>query len=247
MLNTGRLPEGLIETNCLHAGGAFTGSARDGFGGRIREANGGTLFLDEIGDMPLAAQGRLLRVLESRTVEPLGSTKSVPVDFRLICASNVDLNAAVAEGKFREDLLYRIKGARLAVPPLRERNDLVDLIGRLLAVLSDDYVQCEDDVLSLLTRHGWPGNVRELINVLQYAAVFAEDGVIERHHLPDDFHATQTNETPSPRQTMERAEADALRQLLRDHQWHISNTAKALGIGRNTLYRRMARLGIERR
>lgn len=247
-INCAALPEGLIENELFgHAGGAFTGSARDGFGGRIREANGGTLFLDEIGDMPLAAQGRLLRVLESRTVEPLGSTKSVPVDFRLICASNVDLNAAVAEGKFREDLLYRIKGARLAVPPLRERSDLVDLIGRLLAVLSDDYVQCEDDVLSLLTRHGWPGNVRELINVLQYAAVFAEDGVIERHHLPDDFHATQTNETPSPRQTMERAEADALRQLLRDHQWHISNTAKALGIGRNTLYRRMARLGIERR
>lgn len=247
-INCAALPEGLIENELFgHAGGAFTGAARDGFGGRIREANGGTLFLDEIGDMPLAAQGRLLRVLESRTVEPLGSTKSVPVDFRLICASNVDLNAAVTEGKFREDLLYRIKGARLAVPPLRERSDLVDLIGRLLAVLSDDYVECQDDVLALLTRHNWPGNVRELINVLQYACVFAEDGVIKRDHLPDDFHVMTNDNASSPRQVVAHAEAAALRQVLDDHHWHISNTAKALGIGRNTLYRRMARLGIERR
>ncbi|WP_033067660.1 sigma-54-dependent Fis family transcriptional regulator [Thalassospira australica] len=247
-INCAALPEGLIENELFgHAGGAFTGAARDGFGGRIREANGGTLFLDEIGDMPLAAQGRLLRVLESRTVEPLGSTKSVPVDFRLICASNVDLNAAVAEGKFREDLLYRIKGARLAVPPLRERSDLVDLIGRLLAVLSDDYVECQDDVLALLTRHNWPGNVRELINVLQYACVFAEDGVIKRDHLPDDFHVMTNDNASSPRQVVAHAEGAALRQVLDDHHWHISNTAKALGIGRNTLYRRMARLGIERR
>ena len=247
-INCASLPEGLIENELFgHASGAFTGATRDGFGGRIREANGGTLFLDEIGDMPLAAQGRLLRVLESRTVEPLGCTKSVPVDFRLICASNVDLNCAVAEGKFREDLLYRIKGARLAVPPLRERDDLLDLVGRLLAVLSGDHVDCSDDVMDLLTHHYWPGNVRELINVLQYAAVFAEDGVIERHHLPDDFQAVLHEEAPSPRQTIARAEADALRQLLEEQQWHISNTAKVLGIGRNTLYRRMARLGIERR
>jgi transcriptional regulator of acetoin/glycerol metabolism len=246
-INCAALPEGLIENELFgHAGGAFTGSARDGFGGRIREANGGTLFLDEIGDMPLAAQGRLLRVLESRKVEPLGSTKSVPVDFRLICASNVDLNQAVADGKFREDLLYRIKGARLAVPPLRERSDLVDVIGRLLAALSNDYVECSDDVIDLLARHQWPGNVRELINVLQYASVFAENGVIERDHLPDDFRIEAVATVTSARDTMERAEEGALRQLLDDHHWHISNTAKALGIGRNTLYRRMARLGIER-
>ena len=246
-INCAALPEGLIENELFgHAGGAFTGAARDGFGGRIREANGGTLFLDEIGDMPLSAQGRLLRVLESRKVEPLGSTKSVPVDFRLICASNVDLNQAVADGKFREDLLYRIKGARLAVPPLRERSDLVDLIGRLLAGLSNDYVQCSDAVIDLLTRHQWPGNVRELINVLQYASVFADHGVIERDHLPDDFRVEVVKPVLSARDSIEQAEQGALRQLLESHHWHISNTAKALGIGRNTLYRRMARLGIER-
>jgi transcriptional regulator of acetoin/glycerol metabolism len=246
-INCAALPEGLIENELFgHAGGAFTGSARDGFGGRIREANGGTLFLDEIGDMPLAAQGRLLRVLESRKVEPLGSTKSVPVDFRLICASNVDLNQAVAAGKFREDLLYRIKGARLAVPPLRERSDLVDVIGRLLATLSDDDVECSDDVLKLLTDYRWPGNVRELINVLQYASVFAEDGVIERDHLPDDFRGEVPSPATSACDALERAEERALRQILADHHWHISNTAKALAIGRNTLYRRMARLGIEK-
>lgn len=246
-INCAALPEGLIENELFgHAGGAFTGAARDGFGGRIREANGGTLFLDEIGDMPLAAQGRLLRVLESRKVEPLGSTKSVSVDFRLICASNVDLNKAVAEGKFREDLLYRIKGARLAVPPLRERSDLSQLIGRLLYGLAGESVVCDDETLSLLTRHQWPGNVRELINVLQYASVFAEDGVISTNHLPDDFRVQTMDEEPTARQTIERAEGAALRELLENHHWHISNTAKALGIGRNTLYRRMARLGIER-
>lgn len=246
-INCAALPEGLIENELFgHAGGAFTGAARDGFGGRIREANGGTLFLDEIGDMPLAAQGRLLRVLESRKVEPLGSTKSVAVDFRLICASNVDLNKAVAEGKFREDLLYRIKGARLAVPPLRERSDLSQLIGRLLYGLAGENVVCDDETLSLLTRHQWPGNVRELINVLQYASVFAEDGVISTNHLPDDFRVQTMDDEPTARQTIERAEGAALRELLENHHWHISNTAKALGIGRNTLYRRMARLGIER-
>jgi transcriptional regulator with PAS, ATPase and Fis domain len=246
-INCAALPEGLIENELFgHAGGAFTGAARDGFGGRIREANGGTLFLDEIGDMPLAAQGRLLRVLENRKIEPLGSTKSVAVDFRLICASNVDLNKAVAEGKFREDLLYRIKGARLAVPPLRERDDLGDLIGRLLHGLAGRDVSCDDDVLDLLIRHQWPGNVRELINVLQYASVFAEDGVIRKDHLPDDFSVTRLEDDPSPREMIERAEAGALRQLLDDHHWHISNAAKALGIGRNTLYRRMSRLGIAR-
>ena len=246
-INCAALPEGLIENELFgHAGGAFTGAARDGFGGRIREANGGTLFLDEIGDMPLASQGRLLRVLESRKVEPLGSTKSVSVDFRLICASNVDLNKAVAEGKFREDLLYRIKGARLAVPPLRERSDLGQLIGRLLYGLAGANVVCDDDTMSLLIRHQWPGNVRELINVLQYASVFAEDGVISTNHLPDDFRVQTMDEEPTARQTIERAEGAALRELLENHHWHISNTAKALGIGRNTLYRRMARLGIER-
>jgi transcriptional regulator of acetoin/glycerol metabolism len=246
-INCAALPEGLIENELFgHAGGAFTGAARDGFGGRIREANGGTLFLDEIGDMPLSAQGRLLRVLENRKIEPLGSTKSVPVDFRLICASNVDLNKAVAEGKFREDLLYRIKGARLAVPPLRERSDLADVIARLLSGLGGAHMRCDDAVLSLLTTHQWPGNVRELINVLQYASVFADDGVVTTDHLPDDFHSVRVEDEPSPREMIERAEGAALRQLLDDHHWHISNAAKALGIGRNTLYRRMARLGIAR-
>lgn len=246
-INCAALPEGLIENELFgHAGGAFTGAARDGFGGRIREANGGTLFLDEIGDMPLAAQGRLLRVLESHVIEPLGSTKSVPVDFRLICASNVDLARAVAEGRFREDLLYRIKGARLSVPPLRERSDLPDLIGRLLTGLSEVEIACDDDVLELLCRHQWPGNVRELINVLQYASVFAEQGVIRRDHLPDDFHVRDGDDAVGPQEMIARAEAAALRQLLDDHHWHISNTAKALGIGRNTLYRRMKRLNVTR-
>ncbi|OSQ30299.1 sigma-54-dependent Fis family transcriptional regulator [Thalassospira sp. MCCC 1A03138] len=249
-INCAALPESLIESELFgHAGGAFTGAARDGFGGRIKQADGGTLFLDEIGDMPLSAQGRLLRVLEQRTVEPLGSTKSVPVNFRLICASNVDLTRAVADGKFREDLLYRIKGARLSLPALRERSDLPDLIARLLRGVSGDMagdVRCSDDVLELLARHDWPGNIRELVNVLQYACVFAEGGLILRSHLPDDFHETVTCDPAPAGSILKRAEADALRQVLDDHRWHISKTAKALGISRNTLYRKMDRFDIRR-
>ncbi|MCC9625652.1 sigma-54-dependent Fis family transcriptional regulator [Thalassospira sp. MA62] len=253
-INCAALPEGLIENELFgHASGAFTGAARDGFGGRIRQANGGTLFLDEIGDMPLSAQGRLLRVLESRTVEPLGSTKSVPVDFRLICASNVDLHQAVADGRFREDLLYRIKGARLAVPALRERSDINDVIARLLADVSDDDMTCAPDVMDVLCRHDWPGNVRELINVVQYACALAQRGVITCGDLPDDFNflaaphrAGIQGKSPHPQDTLDQAEADALMRILHHQNWHISNTARALGIGRNTLYRRMKRLGVSK-
>jgi transcriptional regulator of acetoin/glycerol metabolism len=249
-INCAALPESLIESELFgHAGGAFTGAARDGFGGRIKQADGGTLFLDEIGDMPLSAQGRLLRVLEQRTVEPLGSTKSVPVNFRLICASNVDLTRAVADGKFREDLLYRIKGARLSLPALRERSDLPDLIARLLRGISGDMAgksRCSDDVLELLARHDWPGNIRELANVLQYACVFADGGLILRDHLPDEFHETVTRDPGHAGSILKRAEADALRQVLDDHRWHISKTAKVLGISRNTLYRKMDRFSIRR-
>ncbi|OSQ44849.1 sigma-54-dependent Fis family transcriptional regulator [Thalassospira sp. MCCC 1A01428] len=253
-INCAALPESLIESELFgHASGAFTGAARDGFGGRIKQADGGTLFLDEIGDMPVGIQGRLLRVLEQRCVEPLGSTKSVPVNFRLICASNVDLAHAVANGKFREDLLYRIKGARLALPPLRERADMADLVARLLAGFArNGPVRCDDSVMDLLQRHNWPGNVRELVNVLQYACVFAENGVIKVSHLPDDLQGLiKTADAPAPKQTnghnpLWQAERDALGQALNDQCWHVSKTAKMLGISRNTLYRKMEKYGIER-
>lgn len=251
-INCAALPESLIESELFgHAGGAFTGAARDGFGGRIRQSDGGTLFLDEIGDMPMAVQGRLLRVLEQRCVEPLGSTKSVPVNFRLICASNVDLGRAVAEGKFREDLLYRIKGARLALPALRDRADLYDLIARLLRNMAGETMRCDAVVMERLMAHPWPGNVRELVNVLQYACVFAEGGLILPHHLPDEFQdASRTGggstDTGNAGQKLLQAEAEALRDILLGHGWHITNAAKALGVSRNTLYRKMEKLGIRR-
>ncbi|WP_085585862.1 sigma-54-dependent Fis family transcriptional regulator [Thalassospira mesophila] len=251
-INCAALPESLIESELFgHASGAFTGAARDGFGGRIKQADGGTLFLDEIGDMPVTIQGRLLRVLEQRCVEPLGSTKSVPVNFRLICASNVDLTAAVANGKFREDLLYRIKGARLSLPPLRERADLADLVARLLAGFAKDQpVQCDDDAMVVLHNHAWPGNVRELVNVLQYASVFAENGVIKVSHLPDDLHKVAQNTAAPARgnghNPLWQAERDALGKALGEQFWHVSKTAKMLGISRNTLYRKMEKYGIQR-
>ncbi|PKR55519.1 sigma-54-dependent Fis family transcriptional regulator [Thalassospira marina] len=251
-INCAALPESLIESELFgHASGAFTGAARDGFGGRIRQADGGTLFLDEIGDMPISIQGRLLRVLESRCVEPLGSTKSVPVDFRLICASNVDLAAAVANGKFREDLLYRIKGARLALPPLRDRTDLADLVSRLLADFAKGQAMaCDDTTLDILQQHAWPGNVRELVNVLQYACVFAENGTIRVAHLPDDLQPDVSLQNQplhaNAQNPLWQAERDALQKALGQQRWHVSKTARMLGISRNTLYRKMEKYGIQR-
>ncbi|MFH1804855.1 MAG: sigma-54-dependent Fis family transcriptional regulator [Pseudomonadota bacterium] len=247
-INCAALPENLIESELFgHVAGAFTGAAKDGFGGRIRQAEGGTLFLDEIGDMPLSAQSRLLRVLEQRCVEPLGSTKSVKVNFRLICASNVDLTRAVAEGRFREDLLYRIKGARLALPPLRDRNDLHDLVKRLLAESNGGTgLGCDDAVMTVLARYNWPGNVRELVNVLQYAAVFAENGVISPDHLPDDFWPEDKIAANDGNSALQQAEAQTLRRVLADHRWHVTNAARSLGLSRNTLYRKMDRFGIRR-
>ncbi|WP_114087047.1 sigma-54-dependent Fis family transcriptional regulator [Thalassospira profundimaris] len=251
-INCAALPESLIESELFgHASGAFTGAARDGFGGRIKQADGGTLFLDEIGDMPIGIQGRLLRVLEQRRVEPLGSTKSVPVDFRLICASNVDLAAAVAKGNFREDLLYRIKGARLALPALRDRADLKDLVARLLADFAKGQpVHCDDATMEILRQHHWPGNVRELVNVLQYACVFAEDGIIRAAHLPDEMQLVVTmHQQPAStcaQNPLWQAERDALQTALARHHWHVSKTARMLGVSRNTLYRKMEKFGIRR-
>jgi transcriptional regulator of acetoin/glycerol metabolism len=149
--------------------------------------------------------------------------------------------------------LYRIKGARLALPPLRERADMADLVARLLAGFAKNGpVRCDDGVMDVLHHHNWPGNVRELVNVLQYACVFAENGIIKVSHLPDDLNGLIKNaEVTAPAQTnghnpLWQAERDALGKALNDQCWHVSKTAKMLGISRNTLYRKMEKYGIGR-
>ena len=188
-VNCAALPESLIEAELFgYRPGAFTGASRDGAPGRIREAEGGTLFLDEIGDMPAPLQARLLRVLQEREVVPLGGGAAVAVDFQLICATHRRLRDDIAEGRFREDLYYRLNGLSLPLPPLRERSDLQALIAVILSrIAPGQTLRLTPSVASAFVRHSWPGNLRQLSNVLRTAIALADDAVIDWDALPADL------------------------------------------------------------
>jgi sigma-54 dependent transcriptional regulator, acetoin dehydrogenase operon transcriptional activator AcoR len=251
-VNCASLPETLIESELFgYAQGAFTGAARRGAVGKIVQANGGTLFLDEIGDMPLALQSRLLRVLQERVVEPLGAARAVPVDFVLICASNRKLRDLVALGEFREDLYYRVNGLAVTLPPLRERTDLRAVVRNILRTECFDgrVTSVDDTVLGLFERHRWPGNFRQLSNVLRTASAML-DGHEHRigiEHLPRDFvdeldDADDTAEAGSPLAadvSLADIEASAVSAALQAHDGNVSAAARALGVSRTTVYRKM--------
>ncbi|MCW8307928.1 sigma-54-dependent Fis family transcriptional regulator [Acidiphilium sp. PA] len=254
-VNCAALPEHLIEAELFgYAPGAFTGARREGALGRIREAAGGTLFLDEIGDMPASLQSRLLRVLEDRTVAPLGG-RPVAVDFALISATNRDLRADIAKGRFRSDLYYRLNGLCIALPLLRERTDLVALITSILARAPGRTGprRIADPLLAALQAHTWPGNIRELASVLRIAASLCDDGDTELdwHHLPDDIAADLRRQTtipavphgrPDDRQSLRTAADQVILQAVEQAAGNMSAAARRLGISRNTLYRRLAAL-----
>ena len=186
------IPESLIEAELFgYEEGAFTGARRKGSHGKILMANGGTLFLDEIGDMPLSLQTRLLRVLQERTVTPLGSNRAVAVNIAVICATHRNVREMIQRGEFREDLYYRLNGLVVRLPSLRDRCDIAILVERILAreCAVTTPLTVSDEVLGLFRRYRWPGNVRQLANVLRTASVMAvDDGdTIQRHHLPEDF------------------------------------------------------------
>jgi transcriptional regulator of acetoin/glycerol metabolism len=257
-VNCAALPETLIEAELFgYRPGAFTGASRHGAPGRIREAHGGTLFLDEIGDMPLALQARLLRVLEAREVTPLGGGAAVKVDFRLICASHRRLADEVAAGRFREDLYYRLNGLTLALPPLRERSDLAALVERLLkAEAPERALWVDGDVMALFSRYRWPGNLRQLANGVRTAVALLDDGEDELtlNQLGDDLRealegasdAAPAAARPTARPAGGgdlREQADAhIRETLAAVDGNVSEAARRLGVSRNTLYRRLGRL-----
>jgi len=189
-VNCASIPESLIEAELFgYEDGAFTGARRKGASGRIVQANGGTLFLDEIGDMPLALQARLLRVLQERCVTPLGSQKSIAVDIAVIGATHRNLREMIEAGTFREDLYYRLNGLVVRLPALRERSDLGVVARRiLLAECPHATPQIGAGVMALFDGYAWPGNIRQLANVLRTAAVMAAgEALITEHHLSDDF------------------------------------------------------------
>jgi transcriptional regulator of acetoin/glycerol metabolism len=252
-LNCAAIPEGLIESELFgYQEGAFTGASRKGSIGRIRQANGGTLFLDEIGDMPLALQARLLRVLQERIVTPLGGRESFPVNIAVICATNRALREEISAGRFRKDLYYRLNGLLVSLPCLRERQDRLNLAHAIVAELADSHrkVRISRNVLEILDNHPWPGNIRQMHSLLRTAlALLDDDNEVTTEHLPDDFldqyhewlaqtrnEATCIDDAPL---SLEEVERRTIKNTLRECGDNISAAARRLGIGRNTLYRKL--------
>ncbi|MGJ7542327.1 sigma-54-dependent Fis family transcriptional regulator [Variovorax sp. LT1R16] len=252
-VNCAALPEALIEAELFgYRPGAFTGAARDGAPGRIREAHGGTLFLDEIGDMPPALQARLLRVLQDRQVQPLGGGKPVAVDFRLVCATHRDLRDEMGKGRFREDLYYRLNGLTLLLPPLRERQDKAHLTARMLSsLLPGRDLQIAPKLALAMSGYHWPGNLRQLHNALQTACAMLDDAdvQIEWGHLPDDL-AEDLRFAGRPRLDVNEATdlrsraLHTIEQAMQAGAGNVSEAARRLGISRNTLYRKLREMGM---
>ncbi|AOJ17598.1 sigma-54-dependent Fis family transcriptional regulator [Burkholderia vietnamiensis] len=271
-VNCASIPETLIESELFgYEEGAFTGARRKGATGKLLQANGGTLFLDEIGDMPYPLQVRLLRVLQERIVNPLGSTKAIGVDIAIICATHRDLREMIAQNRFREDLYYRLNGLVVRLPPLRDRTDLAVVVQKMLQreTLSGPGrrpLSVAPDVMALFERCAWPGNFRQLANLLRTAAAMVdEDGEIRREHLPDDFFddvrrepvpaanghdAASLAAEPAPLAAAAAAAAasdarlqdmaaSAIAAALARHGGNVSAAARALGVSRNTIYRKM--------
>ncbi len=251
-VNCGALPDTLLESELFgYRAGAFTGADSDR-PGRFAAARGGTLLLDEIGEVSPALQVRLLRVLQERTYEPLGSSTPERADVRVIAATNRDLAAAMADGTFREDLYYRIHVIRVDVPPLRERKDDLPLLveqflARLNRLHGKAVAEVAPEALSLLLAHDWPGNVRELENVIERAHVLCRGEVIGLEHLPDQLTAGAAAAGVASldlRRSRDALDAQAIRTALTRSGGNRTAAARALGIHKSTLYRRMDRLGI---
>ena len=269
-VNCASLPESLIESELFgYRAGAFTGAQRSGRRGKILQADGGTLFLDEIADMPLELQARLLRVLDERQVTPLGTEETQAVNFQLISASHEHLPTRVREGRFREDLYYRLAGIELQLPPLRERSDRRELVNTMLAAEAGASATLSAEAERMLLDHPWPGNIRQLHHVLCTAAALADGKPIGREHLPSLMQSSPSPAVANALPTVparvagtftlpegedglpvkfnqiQAGERQVLLQLLEQHRWNVSNVAKALDVSRNTLYRKLHKLHIE--
>jgi transcriptional regulator of acetoin/glycerol metabolism len=255
-VNCASIPETLIESELFgYEDGAFTGARKKGSIGKILAANGGTLFLDEIGDMPFGLQARLLRVLQERMVTPLGSGKSIPVNVELICATNHNLRDRIAKGLFREDLYYRLNGLVVKLPPLRERTDLETVVKKILATESNGgRYTVSEEVLFMFMRHKWPGNFRQLTNLLRTAIIMAGDEhEIGLRHMPDDFlddidmqpaadPGLNADKLIATGANLEEMEHSVILKSLEAHGGNVSATARALGVSRNTIYRKVPHL-----
>jgi len=257
-VNCAAIPSELIESELFgHMKGSFTGAFADR-AGKFEQADGGTLFLDEVGDMSLSAQAKLLRVLQEGVVTRIGGSKSIQVDVRVLAATNKDLESEIAEGRFREDLLYRLNVVPIDVPPLRERTeDIPALVAHFAEQLASSAGvpgrRFADDAVRRLQARPWPGNIRELRNAVERGLILASGKVVTAadidHLLPGAATAT-SGADGSGGQTFEtfklEAEKSFLAQKLREHDWNVSETARALKMPRSNLYKKIERYGLTR-
>jgi len=244
-INCGALPDSLLEAELFgYKAGAFTGAQRDK-PGRFTVADGGTIFLDEIGDVSPALQVRLLRVLQEKTYEPLGATKSVTTNVRVIAASHKNLDGLVKSGKFRDDLYYRINVIRLALPLLKDRKEDIPLLidhflNQLSSVKNKLITDISPDTLAILMNHDYPGNIRELKNIVEHAFVLCQKSIIGVSNLPDYLKPVEDeSEIEAPK--LGDLEAKLILSVLRKHNWNRIMTANELGMHKTTLWRKMKR------
>jgi transcriptional regulator with PAS, ATPase and Fis domain len=243
-VDVGSITETLFESELFgHVKGAFT-DAREDRKGKFELASGGTLFLDEIGNLSLQSQAKLLNVLQSRKIVRVGSNKEIPVDIRLICATNCELEAMVSEGKFREDLLYRINTIIIEVPPLRDRVDDIPILANYFL---KEYCKKYDrepkkintHAFEKLTNYSWPGNVRELQHSIEKAVIMSDSAVL----IPSDFEFKISSRSQHHQElTLEEIELKAIRECLKRHDNNLSVVASTLGITRQTLYNKLKKL-----
>ncbi len=264
-LNCAAIPEGLIESELFgYQDGAFTGARKGGMQGKVQQAHGGTLFLDEIGDMPLDLQARLLRVLQERSVTPLGGCKEIPVDISVICATHRDIKQMVAEGSFREDLYYRLNGVVIQIPALRDRINLAGFVPHLLNQMQGGKqgIRVDACLMAQFQNYSWPGNIRQLQTVIKTCLAFMDDheSLITEQHLTDDFRQTLADSLPkasrssqtdrisvvdAPLKTLKTSQTEQIKQAIEASRGNMSAAAISLGISRATLYRRLQHAGIK--
>ncbi len=247
-LNCAALPDSLLESELFgYCKGAFTGATTDK-PGRFQAAHKGTLFLDEISNTSLNFQADLLRVLQDGRVTPLGSNRSIDVDVRIVAASNAALNVLIQEGRFRQDLYYRLNVVKISLPALHERTQdiplLVDHFIRQFNLRKERDIQgVSDEALALLMNHPFPGNVRELENIIEFAFIMCKGPVIDLRHLPGELLQGIDHARPDLSQA-ENAEAEKIRMLLQRHPHNRPKVARVLGVSRTTLWRKMKKYGI---
>ncbi|MDD1780293.1 sigma-54-dependent Fis family transcriptional regulator [Enterovibrio sp. ZSDZ35] len=261
-LNCASIPESLIESELFgYTSGTFTGGLKGGKVGKILASDGGTLFLDEIGDMPIALQARLLRVIAESEITPLGQNEPVKVKLHVICATHRDLKELISTGEFREDLYYRISGVNIELPAFRERSDKIEIINSLVAKIqiSDGFKQeftLSQSVIRTLCDYHWPGNIRQLKSALQYAMCVCEGSEIDLDDLPEELllkQAPKTNElTPalslnvdhSNLSSSEAFEVNKILETLAENRWIVTRAAKVLNISRSTLHRKLKKYNL---